>query len=443
MIVIGGDLAGLAAAFYARRSGREATVFDPAPALGGHARTMEHGAFRFDTGFHWLHEHAAGRDAADPALDEMRALLGEDLRRVSATMQIAHGGRLFDFPIDTLTLARRHGARGVVRTGSELAFQRARAVFDREPVLNFEEWVTSRYGRSIAKPFFIDYAEKLFGRPAARLSPASVRRIDDRTATRRYPARGIGQIAEALAASCGPANVHTRAQITQIHCSPRAVTAVEVDGVTRPIADTLVSTLPVPLLLKLMRPVPPVSVTNAASRLRFRDLRLVTLMLSRARVTAGAAVFFPEPRFPFTRVSEPRNRSELLAPAGCTSLVAEVPCSSEDAFDPDADRALSKEVIRAFEDLGWIREREVIDAVSTRVRYAYPVVEVGLDAALAQVYGWLAQFRNLRMLGRTGRFEHTEIQDLIREGRAAVEAANAAAPDRVHTARWTPLPVMC
>ena len=293
MIVIGGDLAGLAAAFYARRSGRDATVFDPAPALGGHARTMEHGAFRFDTGFHWLHEHAPGRDAADPALDEMRALLGEDLQRVSATMQIAHGGRLFDFPIDTLTLARRHGARGVVRTGSELAFQRARAVFDREPVLNFEEWVTSRYGRSIAKPFFIDYAEKLFGRPAAWLSPAGVRRIDDRTATRRYPARGIGQIAEALAASCGPANVHTRAQITQIHCSPRVVTAVDVDGVTRPIVDTLVSTLPVPLLLKLMRPVPPVSVTNAASRLRFRDLRLVTLMLSRARVTAGAAVFFP------------------------------------------------------------------------------------------------------------------------------------------------------
>jgi phytoene dehydrogenase-like protein len=45
VIVVGGGLAGLAAAAYLARAGRSVTLFEQAAAVGGRARTRKQGAF--------------------------------------------------------------------------------------------------------------------------------------------------------------------------------------------------------------------------------------------------------------------------------------------------------------------------------------------------------------------------------------------------------------
>lgn len=55
VIVVGGGLAGLAAAAYLARAGRSVTLFEQAAAVGGRARTRKQGAFSLNQGAHALY----------------------------------------------------------------------------------------------------------------------------------------------------------------------------------------------------------------------------------------------------------------------------------------------------------------------------------------------------------------------------------------------------
>jgi phytoene dehydrogenase-like protein len=60
VIVVGGGLAGLAAATYLARGGQAVTLFEQAPEVGGRARTRENHQFAFNLGPHALYNNGAG-----------------------------------------------------------------------------------------------------------------------------------------------------------------------------------------------------------------------------------------------------------------------------------------------------------------------------------------------------------------------------------------------
>ena len=84
----------------------------------------------------------------------------------------------------------------------------------------------------------------------------------------------------------------------------------------------------------------------------------MALFLRKESVTSAATVYFPDPRIPFTRVTEPRNRSEAMSPPGHTSLVAEIPCGSGDALWRRTMRISSGSCRSHLEKIGWVRGGE-------------------------------------------------------------------------------------
>ena len=86
ILIVGGGLAGLAAAVELARAGRDVTVFERAPRVGGRAVTLTAGGFRFNLGPHALYAGGAGRRVLDdlgvayqghrPPLAGGRALVG-------------------------------------------------------------------------------------------------------------------------------------------------------------------------------------------------------------------------------------------------------------------------------------------------------------------------------------------------------------------------------
>src|SRR3954466_12468077 len=59
VIVVGGGLAGLAAASYVARAGRTVTLFDKSGSLGGRAESQERAGFIVNLGAHALYEKSA------------------------------------------------------------------------------------------------------------------------------------------------------------------------------------------------------------------------------------------------------------------------------------------------------------------------------------------------------------------------------------------------
>jgi protoporphyrinogen oxidase len=447
--VLGGGAAGLAVAHFARRAGLPCTLFEAAGHLGGNARTLvanlAAGEFRYDTGAHRFH-------TIDPeAAAEMQGLLGGELSRVTAPSEIYYRGHFLDFPLRGGNLVEALGLPFCLRAGAELG--RAR-LFPSGDGRDFASVALRRYGPAIARPFLLDYTEKLYGRPAARLSPAIAgRRLDGLHLGRflrelvlgpgegggtwegafLYPKEGIGRIAEALAESAGRDRLHTGAPVTRLRHNGVRVTAVEVGGRERPVdaaTGQVVSTLPLGVLLELLDPLPAGPMLAAARSLRFRDVILVAIFLNRDSVTGNATVYFPGAEFPFTRVCEPRNRSFRMAPPGMTSLVAEIPAESgapcaeplsgSVSPPPPGDESWLRCTLDALESIGWVRKGEVLGTAVHRMRRAYPVVEVGVETSVEEVLAWISRLGNLRTAGRVGSFAYTHLHDQLRAGRDLV-----------------------
>jgi protoporphyrinogen oxidase len=439
LLILGGGMSGLAAAFYARRAGLSPQVFESASVAGGNARTLTRQGFRYDTGAHRLHDKDAG------VTTDLASLLGDDLRSVSAPSRILRDGRFVDFPLAPANLVR---ALGPLRTAQATRdFLQARWGSRELSDGSFESTVVARYGRTIASLFVLEYSEKLWGVPARTLSPAVggkrlegltlralFREAFGRHGARQhldgaflYPRRGIGQIADALIGAIGRDAVMTESRITRIGWAGSRIRSVEVEGVAHEVTGPVISTLPLSIMVRLLDPAPPAHVLAAASCLQFRDVRLVTVLLARERVTANATVYFPEERFPFTRVTEPRNRSVDMAPPGCTSLVAEVPCWAHERFSAADDAELADVCVERLGEIGWLAKGDVLEVVVDRLRHAYPVIDTGAEAALEPVHAWLARFDNLRRAGRAGRFAYTHIHDLMREGREVAQECRTVA----------------
>jgi protoporphyrinogen oxidase len=434
LLVLGGGVAGLSVGFYARRRGLRTRLVEAGGHPGGHARTLQQGPFRFDTGAHRFH------DRYPEVTADVQTLVGTDLVEVQAPSQIYANGTFVDFPLRPLNVMRSLGPRLSGQAAWCLASSR---LAPRPSSPSFETAAVRAYGQTIADLFLLNYSRKLWGIPGARLDPAAAgQRLNGLSARVMlkellwkskeqcglegrffYPKFGIGTIADRLAASFDDSAIRLNSRVTQIAHRDGRIVSVEINGSER--IDTnrsqVVSTLPLTLLGHLMTPALPPRLMTAVRGLRFRNVVLVTIFLDRPTVSPNATLYFPESRFLFTRVSEPRNRSPHMSPPGMTSLSIEIPCSSDDEAWRVADAVLIARCGVQLRSTGLLRAMDRIRGVVHRIPYAYPVLEIGMEMRVRGLIEHLARFDNLHVTGRAGLFDYSSLHDLLRAGRALVE----------------------
>jgi protoporphyrinogen oxidase len=369
---------------------------------------------------------------------ELQGLLDGRLRKVSLPSYVYSEGELFHFPLLFLELLEKKGVRFMAKACLELLA--ARTMRNR-PTENFEDFAVARYGRTIAERFLLNYSEKLWGIPCAELSASvSGRRLKgldlktflsslisrDPGGTAHlegefyYPEGGIGRIGERLAEVCGWQNIRLNSRVTQIFLDHKGVSSIEIDHKKLLAVDEVVSTLPIPVLLELLEPRAPEELMRASSKLRFRNLRLVALFISKARVLNCATLYFPDKSLIFTRIYEPKNRSSSLAPQHMTSLVAEIPCFEESELWTMGENELSQRVCHDLVMRNLVKEEDIVGTRFEKLRYAYPVLERSHGRAVESIKSYLKGCRNLRITGRNGTFTYSWIHDMFRWGKDLV-----------------------
>jgi protoporphyrinogen oxidase len=182
----------------------------------------------------------------------------------------------------------------------------------------------------------------------------------------------------------------------------------------------VVSTLPPGVLVRLLDPPAPREVIAASTGLKFRCVVLVTVFIDRPTLTPNATIYFPDPDYPFSRVSEPRNRSPFMAPAGQTSLSIEIPCWHGDTTWNEPDGALIQRCCGLLES-SILPRGAAIGGVVHRLPFAYPVLDLEADDRIACVERYLERFENLKLLGRSARFAYVHLHDLLEAGRQLVD----------------------
>ncbi|MGD1847588.1 MAG: protoporphyrinogen/coproporphyrinogen oxidase [Salibacteraceae bacterium] len=431
--ILGGGPAGLATAWYAQQHQVPFELFEAAPRVGGNCTTLNHQQFLFDSGAHRLHD----KDLETTQMAQ--ALLGDELEHIQVPSQIFREGKYIDFPLSPFNLLRYLGLGQFVAAGWQMVRNKLAQSATPE---NFQELAVSAYGKRIADLFLLHYTEKLWGKPADELSVEVAGKrlkglnlktflLEVLRGTRQktehldgafyYPKYGIGSLFEAMQKQFDPAQVHLSEAITGIeHRDQRILGIATSQGRAIDVAQ-LVSSLPLGLLLQLLRPAPPEEVLQLARSIRFRNIVLVGFFLDKPSVNPNGSMYFPSSEFPFTRVYEPRNRSTAMAPEGKTSLIAEIPCQSDDLWwTQDASHTVHS-IQNSLVAAGFFQTSEVIDAITHPITHAYPVLETGYAKKVLPLMQYLDQFENLHLTGRNGLFAYTHIHDHMQNGRQLVQ----------------------
>jgi protoporphyrinogen oxidase len=434
IVVLGGGVAGLSVAYYAKINGLSFKVYEALNRIGGNCITIKHGDFLFDSGAHRFH------DKNEEATKIVRALVGEDLVETSVPSQIYHGGKFLNFPLTPLNLMKNLSILTFTRAAADVLYSKLK----REKLIrSFQSFALKLYGRTIAEKFLLNYSEKLWGIACDKLSPAIAgerlkgldllnflkgkvfanrAKVEHFEGSFYYPKAGIGTIAEKLAELCGHENIRTDAKITRILHDYKRIRAVEING--KEIIDTneVVSTLPITNFVHIMEPNPKEEVLKAAKRLRYRNVILVSFFINRETITEAATIYFPDRQFPFTRIYEPKKRSAYMSPPGKTSLVVEIPCWLDDNLWSAEDNKLIQIIFPYLSQIWMIKREECIDMSVKRLCCSYPVLEMGFEGKVEILYNYLNAFVNLELSGRSGRFVYAWIHDMLRFGKEIVDS---------------------
>jgi protoporphyrinogen oxidase len=423
-----------------RRGLGPVTVLEQRDAVGGNAGSFQLDGVWVDYGSHRLHP------ACDAAiLNNLRALLGEDLLDRPRHGRIRLQGRWIHFPLrpgDLLLRLPKKFAAGVT-----LDVLRKQLGSPNGHVESFASVLEHSLGRTICREFYFPYARKLWGLPPEELASTQARRRVSGNSVGKilrkvanavpglkkpgagrffYPRRGYGQISQRLyeTAKTAGAEFLFGARVLAVERECDRVTAVryELDGKEQMIATRNVwSTLPISLLVRSIRPEPPQEICEVGTHISFRGMILIYLTLEQDRFTEYDAHYFPEESIPVSRLSEPKNYSGTKDPAGRTVLCAELPADPGSCEWDMNEQELGKMLCSWLEQAGLPVRSKVLRVTTRKLRQAYPVYRRGYEEHFQKIDRWLGGVEGLLSFGRQGLFVHDNTHHAFYMAHAAAE----------------------
>jgi UDP-galactopyranose mutase len=471
IVVVGAGPTGLSAAYHL---GQDAVLLEQADRVGGWCRSVEDGGFTFDMAGHIMFSN-------DPYVHEMyQMLLGDNVHWQDREAWIfskgvftryPFQGALYGLPSDVikecivgaiearfgpLTAKKPAADKGVIGdyTGPE-----RRGMF--EPLMkangnrkrvytgaerrlnahkgtprNFEEFIYKVWGAGIAKHFAIPYNQKLWAVPLSEMEtswlggrvplPNLEEMIEGAlspspkpmgpNARFGYPLRGGFQalMNGFLPQLAGELRLETKV----VAVSPSQHTVTLSDGSVLPY-EYLISTMPLPALVRVMGSEAPADVRKAAGGLRHVSVRCVNIGVGREQLTDKHWIYYPEDTV-FHRIFVQGNASPYCNPPGGFGLTCEITYSPSKPLPCDGD-ALIQRCIEDCHRVGFFTPDDPIwVANQVDMPVAYVVYDHDRAKNVSLIREWLSA-NDIVLAGRYAEWEYYNSDHAFVAGKKAAE----------------------
>ncbi|MGH8998154.1 MAG: NAD(P)/FAD-dependent oxidoreductase [Acidimicrobiia bacterium] len=425
VVVIGAGPAGLTAAYHLGRCGETCTVLEADDTVGGISRTVEREGWRFDIGGHRFFTKVG-------AVEELwHEILGdEDFLLRPRMSRIFYQGKFFDYPLSARNALGNLGVIEAARCVMSYVWARIRPPKDQSHLAG---WVSARFGRRLYGIFFKTYNEKLWGVSATEISAdwaaqriknlslgkavvnALMPKRNQKSITSlieefQYPKYGPGMMwerATELVQAQG-SKVMLRTPVRSVRRDPAAGGATSVlaganGGATEYPCTHLVSSMPLPALVRAMDPPAPSEVLAAADGLAFRDFLTVALVVPEAAGFPDNWIYIHSPEVHVGRIQNFGSWSPYLVKEGRTCLGLEYFVSIGDELWTADDAALVDLATDELERIGLVPRQQVEGGYVVRMPKAYPVYDEHYAEHVETIRAWLADaVPNVYPVGRNG-----------------------------------------
>ena len=421
--ILGGGPAGLSVAYFARKKGYDICIHEGSSAIGGNCRTIKMGEYRFDTGAHRFH------DKIPSITEEVKKLMGDDLKKINIPSKIYFDGRMIDFPLSFLSVMKNLKLSEILKIVVENLFNVFKANVEHK---NFEELAYAKYGPTLSNLFLINYTEKLWGARANQLQTTisgnrlknlnilsmiieminKNRKVKHFEGSFYYPKYGYGSIFDSIAEIDG-VNIDLNSKVKKIYHENKKIKEIEFENGKILEAKYIVNTLPINSIVQMLDPLPSKNLVKIANNLKFRNLKICLMELDFPKLSNNASIYFPDAHIPITRIYEPKNRSPQMAPRDKTSLAIEVPYSQGDEISVLTDDEVIDKVKRTLVKEKLFKDSDVLNKRLVDIINAYPILKVGNERNIGKLVSFLQSFNNQKLIGRNVEFDYLHTHKIM------------------------------
>jgi protoporphyrinogen oxidase len=423
-VILGGGLTGLTLARFLREKGEQITVLEAERSIGGLCRSQKENGFCFDTGGSHI---IFSRDRE--VLDFMLEVLGENRDHRKRNTKIFYKGRLVKYPFenglsqlpkDDLYFCLSEFIRTLI--GAEKG--------QLPPVVSFADWIENTFGKGIADCYLLPYNRKIWNFPPEKMSAHWVEGRVPRPPVEDIIRSAIGIETEGYthqAVFSYPVQGGIEALVTAIAdpvkdlvtCDFR-VTKIRRNGASWEIgdgtktirADRIISTIPIQNLMAALEDVPE-TVQSAVDSLRYNSVCSVFIGVH-GEVPDISWLYVPDPEIGLeNRVSFPSNYSLNVAPAGCSSILAEITYNEGDRVAGMTDDEIITHVTGSLARMGLLKPEDVVYTGLARHQFAYVVYDLGYLGNIRIVRDYCAT-TGIDLVGRFAQFEYLNMDGCIR-----------------------------
>jgi len=422
VVIIGAGPAGLTAAYELSKHNVPAVVLEADKTVGGISRTVNYKGYLFDIGGHRFFTKW------DEVNQIWQEVLQDKFLARPRLSRIFYRKKFFYYPLRAKNALFGLGPIETVRI--VFSYLRSRLVYYHNEQ-NLEQWVSNRFGKRLYEIFFKTYTEKVWGVPCTEIcaewAAQRIQGLSLTTAIRNalfkqqktsvktlinsfhYPERGPGQMWEMMTDRLRKQGYPVLLQrpVTRIVHGENRVLCLETrgpDGVEQFDGTDFISSMPIRELVNALDPPAPEEVRRAASRLRYRDFLIVSLIINRKEVMPDNWIYIHEPGVRVGRIQNFKNWSPAMVPdPNKTCLGMEYFVFENDDLWSSSDEKLIELAKREIAELGLAKSEEIEDGAVVRMPKAYPMYDNGWVRQVTIIRRYLATaLPNLQLVGRNG-----------------------------------------
>jgi protoporphyrinogen oxidase len=437
IVILGAGPAGMASAWRLSQLGKPVVVLERDGAVGGMGRTTQVDDYAVDFGPHTFHIRET--DESRRVIQAIRPLFGPDPLILTRGTRVQLRGKYYVYPLELTQVLLGVNPLLSLRIVADYVLATMKSLLaPARTEHSFEEWGVRNLGRTLYELCFGLYSERVWGMPTSQISSKQAQRVaklnlknvilrtlglkaDPTTYFTKYmyPRRGISVLfdgmADAVRQAGGEIRLNTPAVrierdgdvVKRVVCLENGrETAIECEGV--------ISTLPLPALVKATSPALPGDLAAHAARLKYRSLKLIYVVLKRAQMTDFHWVYLLDRHYRVNRISEQKNVSAEMAPPDRTVLCIELSCWRDEPLWTAPDEEIYRLALTDLMKTGFgVTEADVERYWVYGIETAYPVYELNFEDHLIPVLEGVHQLKNLHTIGRHGLFLNNSMDDNV------------------------------
>lgn len=300
-----------------------------------------------------------------------------------------------------------------------------------EAAANFDQYLDRRFGRGITELFMRPYNRKLWGADLTRLdtdwvaervaAPVGTAENSMPTNGRRSPLQKESLIAYPTTGGYGEIFKALARRVADLRFG-KCVTSIDPQTSTLRIASgetaswrRLISTLPLPALLRLIPNVPD-AIRSAVSALEALPITLVMLVLDGQHETLRQRIYCPDENISGHKIVLNHNSSRWLRSLPRHGVQVEISGFSAFTGGSNNMKKLVNTVVAGLLRMGVIRSADDICRNEVfQIPYGYPVQTHSRSKIVARAQHWLGE-HNIYTVGRFGEWAYVNSDEALYRG---------------------------